>query len=214
MEKPEIIRELDEKRDGRRVYLFRCKYGNCNGNEFKSILKSIRNGSVKSCGCSRKTSCQIHGGKYTSEYTVWCSMKDRCYNAKNKTYKYYGGRGVYVCNEWLNNFAQFKKDMGTRPYKNHSIHRQNDSLCYCKESCVWATKKVQSREQRTNRIIEFKGEKKTLAEWSEVTGISRMLISGRLDRLGWTIEEALTTPVRANKRQKINDGNNQKDQTL
>lgn len=202
MEKPELIKELDERsKDGKKLGLFRCRYGNCDGNEFITQIRLVISGNSKSCGCSRITSCAKHGMKHTAEYSIWCSMKDRCYNPNNKTYKDYGGRGVYICEEWKNSFEIFYQDMGPKPTPSSSIHRKDDSLCYCKESCIWASKKQQGREKRNNRILEWKGEKKTLAEWSEITGISRMLIHGRIDRLGWTTDEALSTPTRKDKRQ-------------
>jgi hypothetical protein len=113
-----------------------------------------------------------HGKSKMPEYNVFLSMKKRCLSKDHKAYNNYGGRGILICKSWENSFENFIKDMGERPSKNHSIERINNELGYSKDNCKWATKKEQARNIRSNRIIEFNGIEKCLAEWAEIIGVS------------------------------------------
>lgn len=122
-------------------YVFRCECG------VEKILAGsyVRRGRIKSCGCllgevSDKT---VRG---TALYRTWCDMKQRCYNPKNWAYKYYGERGITVCDSWKNSFLTFATDMGERP-DGMSIDRKDNNLGYSKDNCKWSTKK----EQMNNR---------------------------------------------------------------
>jgi hypothetical protein len=83
--------------------------------------------------------------------SVWNDMKQRCYNPKRKNYKYYGGRGIVVCDEWRNSFETFFADMGPRPSDNHSIERIDSDGPYSKGNCKWAT----STEQTWNKRYKY-----------------------------------------------------------
>ena len=76
-------------------------------------------------------------------------MKDRCYNKRRDSFKYYGGRGITVCAEWRNSFEAFYRDMGPRPAPHRTIERKNNDLGYFKGNCIWATKTDQSRNRRS-----------------------------------------------------------------
>ncbi len=120
-----------------------------------------------------------------------CSEKEGC-----KNFHLYAGRGISVCEEWLdkkNGFNNFFKDMGERPSDKHSIDRKNNELGYFKENCRWATQKEQNRNQRTNHLITFDGKTLCLADWGDIMGIKARRIGKRL-KSGWSIEAALTTP--------------------
>lgn len=120
-------------------------------------------------------------------------MKSRCTNTTIKAYKDYGGRGIKVCDEWLNSFEAFYDWAMKNGYADHlSIDRIDVNGNYCPENCRWATRKTQQMNKTNNLLIDFNGEKHTLAEWSEITGINRATIKSRLNA-GWTIEKALTT---------------------
>jgi hypothetical protein len=124
-------------------------------------------------------------------YRIWVGMRDRCNNDRSGNY---GARGIRFCDRWQC-FENFLADMGEPPTFQHSIDRINNDGNYEPGNCRWATRTEQSRNQRSNTILEFRGEKVTLAEWSERMGIKASTLCVRLYKLCWTIEQSLTTPV-------------------
>lgn len=141
----------------------------------------------------------VHGHNRRSgkskEYQAWRGAKDRCYNPNSNRYKTYGARGIRMCEEWRNSFAAFFRDMGERP-DGHSIDRINNDGHYEPGNCRWSPKSEQAKNQTRTRALELKGVRKILADWSRDTGIHHTVILSRIDRLGWSVEKALTTPVR------------------
>lgn len=170
-------------------------------------IKPMRTDHIKrlySCGCKRNElsakSNTRHGHasdrSLTAEYATWISMKGRCYNKNNKKYPRYGGRGIKVCDEWLNNFEAFLNYMGLRPEQPlgkrvYSIERVDNDGNYEPGNVRWATLKEQANNTSTNRILYFQGVAHTIAEWSEITGVSRGAIGNRLKR-GWSVQRTLT----------------------
>lgn len=163
----------------------------------------IRKGRTKSCGCYSveitKQTLTIHGhaanGK-TDEYKIYLGLLRRCYNNNSTVFKHYGGRGITVCDRWMEGFQNFLDDMGERPSINHSIDRIDNNNGYSKENCKWATPTEQARNKSSNRLLTHNGETFCISEWSEILGIQADTITARLNRSGWTIEKALTTPVK------------------
>lgn len=133
-------------------------------------------------------------GKKTAEYQTWERMKNRCHNANATHYPYYGGRGIVVCDRWRDDFSAFLADMGRRPSASHSIDRIDNDGPYSPENCRWATRSEQMRNNRNTRWVEFNGERRTVSEWSAITGLNETTIAARLDR-GCTAEQALTNPL-------------------
>lgn len=120
-------------------------------------------------------------------------MRRRCQVAGNSRWDYYGARGIQVSDRW-DNFEAFFEDMGECP-SGMSLERIDNDKGYEPGNCRWATLKEQARNQRTNRLIECRGELRCLAEWSEITGLHRTVIFGRLKR-GWPPERAIFEPKR------------------
>lgn len=137
------------------VWKFLC---DC-GSEFISNSASVKSGKTKSCGCLKKEKAIEngkkslgppikHGGSKTPEYKIWKTIKQRCSNKNCTDYPEYGGRGIFICHEWENDFSKFLQDMGKRPSTKHSIDRLDNNKGYSKDNCRWATAKEQRLNQR------------------------------------------------------------------
>jgi hypothetical protein len=113
----------------------------------------------------------------------------------NKQYPNYGGRGIKICDRWLDSFENFYADMGDPPTSKHQIDRIDNDGPYSPENCRWATAKENGRNKRTCNFISYKGEIKTLTECAEDKGMLRKTLHNRIYRSGWSIEKALETPV-------------------
>lgn len=181
-------------------WLCRCRCGT----EKPVERYSLTSGKSKACtNCAKKT----HGMARTQEYHIWACMRDRCCNVNNHSYVFYGGRGITVCERWLNSFVTFFDDMGIRPSLQHSIERiDNDgnySCGHCEEclrngwpaNCCWATRPQQARNTSRNRLLTHNGQTMCLAAWAETLGINIVTLHSRL-KAGWSVEKSLTTPVR------------------
>lgn len=99
-------------------------------------------------------------------YAVWHGMIQRCYNSNRSDYKYYGGKGVTVCQEWLDSFDKFNEDMGVRPSMGHTLDRREGGGNYTKDNCRWATRAEQSYNKKSNRFIIYGNVTDTLSGWS------------------------------------------------
>lgn len=105
-------------------------------------------------------------------YNSWKSMKARCLNPNSPDYHRYGGRGIKVCDRWLENFENFVADMGVRP-DNMTLERKDSNGNYELDNCRWATAKEQASNRSTSQYIEKDGEKLTLSEAARVIGTTR-----------------------------------------
>jgi len=143
-------------------WLFKCDCG-----IEKIIVKSkVITGRTRSCGCGQSISRITHGLtrctklQYPKIYKTWMSMKNRCHNKNEPSYKSYGAKGIFVCTEW-HKFENFYKDMGEPPTKDHSIDRIDPKKGYSKDNTRWATKTEQARNIRKstskNCTSRFKG---------------------------------------------------------
>lgn len=142
-----------------------------------------------------KTHSQLrHGHRrrnfVSAEYRVWRHIRTRCENERSPAFKDYGGRGIRVCDRWLD-FVNFYDDMGPRPSPNHSIDRIDNSKGYEPSNCRWATSKEQQRNRRDNRVFEFDGITASLAEHCERMNLKYKTVHRRLV-CGASIELAFT----------------------
>lgn len=169
-------------------WLCRC---DC-GNEKQVPSNSLKTGKSLSCGCLAKELNRKRMDKgrknHIRAYRTWAAMISRCLNKSNDDYKHYGGRGITVCERWRS-FDNFLEDMGDRP-DGKEIDREDNSKGYSPGNCRWVSHKVNSRNTRKCRYVEFDGLRLPISEWAEKTGISQDAIRGRLNR-GGNIKEAL-----------------------
>ena len=202
-----VIKRVDDyispSGDRKVQWLCKCKCG-------KEVIvtgNNLRKGNSKSCGCyNRELLAKInltHNASNTRLYHIWICMKDRCYNPKNKKYKDYGGRGIIICDEWINDFEAF----ANWAYDNGYIENVSRGECtidridvngnYCQQNCRWVNQKVQTNNKRNNHYITYNGETHTVTEWNNILGYKKGVLSRRIFS-GWSIEDAFTKPVKSN----------------
>lgn len=170
----------------------------------------LKSGTTKSCGCLGKEMAKetcirmrtTHGMSHTSTYKIWKDIKKRCLNPKHSSYHNYGGRGITVCDRWLEpdgqGFLNFLADMGERPSPRHEVERKHVNGNYCPENCEWILLELQARNKRNNHNLTYNGKTQCLAAWAEEVGINQETIRDRLKR-GWSVEKSLTSPAQANR---------------
>jgi hypothetical protein len=173
----------------------------CDCGKIKTInLAEIKRGRAKGCGClpriisnPRKRSLDID----SRLYKIYHGIKQRCYNKQDLAYKYYGLKGIIMCDEWLKDFQNFKKWSLNNGYEdNLSIDRIDFDGNYSPDNCRWVNNIVQANNRSNNHIIIAFGEEKTLQEWGrdERCKSSPCLIRSRIVELGWGAEKAIVTP--------------------
>lgn len=126
----------------------------------------------------------IEGRSFYKEpwYNNYCCMKSRCYRPKDASYKYYGGRGIKVCDEWLN-IENFEKWVKEHPYfEGATLDRINTDGDYEPSNCRWATMAEQDNNRRNTLYIEWNGESHTISEWAKITGLNRSTLKNRYYR--------------------------------
>lgn len=135
-----------------------------------------------------------HGGHGTITYSRWKSMRQRCTDPSHKSYSKYGGAGVTVCERWQD-YSAFLADMGECP-PGMTLDRIENSIGYQPGNCRWVTRSDQNRNRTCIVTLTHNGETKSVTEWATQYGMAQNTLTMRL-RLGWSIERALTQPVKA-----------------
>ena len=200
-----VIKRSHKGKDGKWLFLCKC---DC-GKEFFVPAGSLSY--RKSCGCMRyKLVGQAHikhGHVYEKLNYIWRCMKQRCKNPNNKTYPYYGGRGIKVCPEWDESYAAFRE----WAYANGYFDTTNRSACtldridpdgnYEPSNCRWVDMQEQSNNRRNNRYITYKDETHTIAEWSRIVNLSQAVILARLKN-GWSVEKTFNTALGESRKEK------------
>lgn len=142
----------------------------------------------------------LKGIAKTRLYIIWSHMKQRCCNENDIKYESYGAKGINVCKEWLDNFMEFRKWALENGYKeNLTLDRIDGTKGYEPNNCRWRTYRQQANNMKTNHLLSFDGETHTISEWSRIVNIKRGTIERRINKYGWTTEEALTVQPKTRK---------------
>lgn len=168
------------------------------------LFERLRNGDTKSCGCLQKDLTRerftTHGLTHHPLFDVWQGMRKRCYVPNTKQFEDYGGRGIDVCDAWVDDFICFYEWAVINGYQSGlTLERRDNDKGYSPENCYWATRKQQARNNRRNRMFTAFGETKCLFDWGEDKRcvLSVWGLRNRMDRGRWegSFEAALTTPL-------------------
>jgi hypothetical protein len=168
------------------------------GQRMVMFVGNVKSNKSKSCGCLNdevRGQCFVtHGhsrlGKRTSEYKIWCGIIRRCECQSEKCFKYYGGRGIRVCERWRHSYESFFNDMGERP-EGTSIDRIDTNGNYEPGNCRWATQIEQARNKTTSVMLTIGGETKCRGEWAAQDDAADYFTIRQRERRGWTHEEAV-----------------------
>lgn len=193
------VQGVDRRCSGKVYYKCLCDCGNTT----TVCATSLKQGHTKSCGCARgqmiSEKNRTHGGSNTRLFRVWTSVKNRCYNENEPSYKNYGARGIGVCETWLNSYEAFR-DWAlangydeNAPYGKCTLDRIDTNGDYSPGNCRWVDFAVQANNKTTSHFIDFRGERHTIAEWSKILGIPRYIINDGL-RSGKPFSEIVELP--------------------
>ena len=177
-----------------REMLCKCDCGKTTHAPYYRIIK----GEKKSCGCYKtEHSKELYSGyrsKNPKLYGVWNSMRQRCNNPNVDAYKYYGNRGIKVCDEWryFESFYKWAYDNGYKP--GLTIERIDYNKNYCPENCCWIPKQKQSLNKRNVKLYTINGESKPLPEWCRIYNIDYHLVRQRIFVHHFDLIRALTQP--------------------
>ena len=191
---------IKARRENRRIYVeAQCE---CNGNIKEYTYTCLKTGHTTSCGCNVRTA---NGNSKKRLYQIWKHMQERCYNEKNSRYYDWGGRGIRVCDEWLNSFEAFETWTLANGYQDDlTIDRINNNGNYEPNNCRWTTMKIQNNNKRNtlkNSIISIDGEDRTVIEWCKQNNISYGTFKSRRQK-GASMEEAVA-PSKINRTKEI-----------
>lgn len=167
------------------------------GTRSKIEQTNLRKGLSKSCGCLKKElaglQSRTHGKRSAPIYAMWNMMRQRCNLTTNPAYSSYGGRGIKVCERWQK-FEAFYEDMGDPP-EGCSLDRIDTNADYAPGNVRWASKLEQANNTRKSIRFQVHGEELTLREAAEKYNINKSTLSTRVYTYGYTLEEAVDTPV-------------------
>ena len=177
------VAERAGSKNGQATWLCRCDCGNMVVMEGRNLTNGYR----KSCGCISVENAK-NARHRDSLYSVWNGIKNRCYNPNTENYQYYGGRGITVCDEWLNDFEAFKKWMlehgydYSKPYQEQEVDRKDNSKGYSPDNCRIVTHTQNARNTRNNKFLTYNGETLTAGGWAEKLGVPMARIKERMKK--------------------------------
>lgn len=195
-----VVKEAEKDDFGNLQWICICECGK----QRTVAAGNLRSGRSLSCGCyaiERIKACNTKHGhtrrgvKHSRTYAIWASIKARCCNQNCPAFKDYGGRGIFMDDEWSSSFLAFLRDMGTAP-EGKEIDRIDNDRGYFSLNCHWVSRKENARNKRNNHFVEHNGERLTLSQLEERLGIQQATIRRRL-KSGWSPEKALSTEVRS-----------------
>lgn len=183
-------------RKGCRQSIWRCQCDCGNSKDVRGV--HLVRGLSQSCGCLQKEIASnantVHGLSHTRLYNIYTLMVERCNNPLDVNYQNYGGRGIKVCKDWLNDRASFFEWAIKNGYSDQlTIDRKDNNAGYCPDNCRWATRKEQNRNKRNNILLTVNGKTQVLSDWARETGIDRKTLSHRVES-GWNIADAVSIP--------------------
>jgi len=177
-----VIKEDLERKTLNRKWV--CKCLKC-GKLISVLGGSLKNGRTINCGCRYERFSVNH----YHEYKIWKEMIRRCSSDKCNSYNDYGGRGITVCNSWVESFENFYSDMGDKP-DHMSIDRKDVNGNYCPSNCRWADDYTQANNRRDNIFVECNGISITISQWARLLSITPRILYDRLGRLNQLPEQA------------------------
>ena len=191
-----VVLELCNYKHGEQtVWHVRC---DC-GNELDVQGTNLRTGNTTSCGCYKKDRAIeaniTHGLSKTSAYKSYNGMKGRCTNPNDAQWRHYGGRGITICDRWLESFENFWEDMGECE-KGMSLERIDVNGNYCPENCIWIPRNQQIWNRRNTLYVNFHDEKISLGKLAHEFGIDYHLLWRRTQVRGWSLDKAISKGVK------------------
>lgn len=190
-----VLEYIGQNKDHKAVWKCRCECGT-----IKNVSgKDLRSGNTKSCGCYNRDKAMQnpalwkpkHGLSKHPLHQVWSDIKTRCYNKKDRSYKWYGARGIKLCDVWMD-FKAFYEWSIKNGYENGlTLDRINPNGNYSPDNCRWVGMKIQQNNRRNNKMLNINGVSKTMSEWADEYDVNYRLVKSRI-RAGWTPEKALS----------------------
>lgn len=197
-----IIGAASDRITRRLYWIYQCDCGTVERVETKALSKKKKCPKCAHLDQTAKVTKHGHAKEKqrSSLYNTWLSMKKRCSNPADSSYPHYGGRGIKVCDRWLN-FENFYRDMHPKPSPSHQINRINNNGNYEPSNVNWVTPAENSNNRRSSVILSWQGKTLTLAEWAIEVNLPYSALKQRYKK-GWSIEKMLTTPWLARNQRK------------
>lgn len=177
-----VIERADNtlRKSGKTDTLWWCK---CSCGNEEPVLRSrgtLQRSANPSCGCGRKDRKTRHGMTDSHLYRVWTDMKTRCTNPKSNRYDCYGGRGITICDDWINSFDCFMEWAISNGYQEGlSLERCDVNSGYNPDNCCWIERTDQAKNKQNTLYVEFNGEKRRLKECAEILNMNYSTLRNR-----------------------------------